>query len=426
MEPAPAPVKKAGLLPHNMPWRVIAFGFLMTLSSAMGQTHFLSLFTPQLRSEFELSHSGIGSLYSLATLCSAVLLAWLGRLIDKHDVRYYTAAVITGLAAACVFLTLAETAWTLFGAFFLLRLFGQGLSSHTAIAVTSRLANVHRGKSLSLVLTGFATGEAIAPLAIAALLTVLAWRHVWWIIAAIEIVVVMAIAMKLLSKLNHHPPLTNKERGDLPDFNLSWDRGQVLSDVRFWKIAPTLFLLPFLLTSLLFHQASLAEWKGFEFLTWATGFIALPIVAAAVNVFAGHLTDTRGCQFPLRLSPPFIIIGLMVPLLPSFPAQPYVYYGILGIGLGFWEASFSALWSEVYGRAHIGANLAMANALAVVTSAASPVLFGLMLDAHFSWPVILALAIAYVACSWGALLSTKLETKAPPKRRLKATAARIR
>lgn len=410
----------------EMPLRLIAFGFLLTLSSAFGQTHFISLFTPQLRAEFNLSHTEIGSFFSLATLCAAILLVWLGRLIDEVDVRYYAACVIIGLGTASALMGFVASPAMLILVFFLLRLCGQGLSSHTAITITARLATKHRGKSLSWVQLGFATGEMIAPLAVASLLVLYSWREVWIGVALVELLGVLLLAQILLAKLDHHPPKRNKDRGDLPDFHMSWSRSQVIRDKRFWRIVPTIYTPPFLMTSLLFHQANLAETKGFEFLDWATGFVAFPLATASFSLVGGVLVDRHGCPFVLRLGPPFVLLGLLMPMLPSFAQLPYLYYLTLGIGVGLWAPAFSSFWREVYGPAHLGANLALAKTVAVVISAISPVLFGLLLDASVGWNIILVLCMVYIATGYGSLLSTKIKTVAPPKQQIATSATIVR
>ena len=44
----------------------LCFGFLLTFSSSIGQTFFISLFAGEIRSEFNLSHGMFGTLYSAA------------------------------------------------------------------------------------------------------------------------------------------------------------------------------------------------------------------------------------------------------------------------------------------------------------------------------------------------------------------------
>ena len=88
--------------PRNSLAATIAFGFLMTMSSGFGQTFFVSLFNPQLREAFALSHGDIGGLYFLGTLLSAATVIWLGKLIDQTDLKIYTGLVTVGLAVACL------------------------------------------------------------------------------------------------------------------------------------------------------------------------------------------------------------------------------------------------------------------------------------------------------------------------------------
>lgn len=425
MDP-PEPAKAVSFIPRNLQWRLIAFGFLLTFSSIFGQSHFIALFKPVIQNDLDLNNTAIGTIFFLATFGSALTLNYLGRLIDNCDVRLYTACVVIGLGGSCILLAHAFNPWTFLLALFLMRLCGQGLSGHTAITVTARLATVHRGKSISLVMMGFATGEAIAPLLIGVLYALANWRQLWIGFGIVEMIAVLGIAQLLLTGLDNRPPLVNKERGDLPDFDLSWMRIEVLQDTRFWKVAPTLFTPPLIVTSLLFFQGSLAATKDFKFFEWAIGFTAFPICAAICSFIGGSIADSRGSQYSLRLCPPFFLIGLLVPMLPSFALMPFVYYGILGIGVGLWAPAFSSMWREVYGPGHLGANLAMANAMAISASAISPMIFGILLDLRLGWELILSLCLSYVGFAYGSLMSTNLNTAAPPKRRVTSTAARIR
>lgn len=81
--------------------RLLAFGFLMTFFSSMGQTYLIALSGGAVREAFDLTVGGFGSLYSAATLASALTLPWIGRLIDGADLGRFAVAVSFGLAAAC-------------------------------------------------------------------------------------------------------------------------------------------------------------------------------------------------------------------------------------------------------------------------------------------------------------------------------------
>lgn len=81
-------------------WRFVGFGFVLSLSSSFGQTFYIALSGADIRAEFGLTHGGFGSWFAVATIASAASLVWLGRVIDRIDLRLYTAMVCCGLVTA--------------------------------------------------------------------------------------------------------------------------------------------------------------------------------------------------------------------------------------------------------------------------------------------------------------------------------------
>ena len=392
-----------------MPWRVIAFGFLLNLSSAFGQTHFISLFNAQVRDAFSLGHGALGALYSAATLASAAILPWAGKRIDSSRLPRYAAAVILGLAGAVVLMALAAAPWQLFLAFLALRLFGQGLSSHTGMTATARLAPSHRrGKSLSLAGLGMSVGEAAAPPIVAALLIFLAWREVWLAAAAAQVCAVLLLAQWLLRKLPSSPPAPEESEGGLE----SWTRAQVLADRRFWLAAPALFAPPCVVTALLFNQFSLAEYKGVPFAEWTAGVAAYSAGSVLASLVSGWLTDKfTGARVVKWILLPLIMSALLAAH-ANFAGLSFAYYALMGMSAGMSVPAVGALWAEIYGTAHLGAVRSLAHSVVVLFSAVGPLIYGLLLDAEVSWPNILMLTAAYMAAASILLWLTPLRPRA--------------
>ncbi|MGI9306343.1 MAG: MFS transporter [Gammaproteobacteria bacterium] len=391
-------------------WRAVAFGFLLNLSSAFGQTHFISLFNAQLRAAFELSHGAVGVLYSAATLASAAVLPWAGKLIDDSDLRKYAAAVIFGLGAAALSLSFAEAAWQLVAAFFMLRLFGQGLSSHTGFTTTARLAVRARGKSLSIAGLGMSIGEAIAPPLVAFALLYLEWRGVWRGAALVQFVFVMLLAQMLLRGMPHLPPPADDSAAAK---NGSWTRAQVLRDARFWLAAPALFAPPLVITALFFHQYSLAEYKNTGFAAWTAGVAAYSAGSVCASLAAGVLVDKFGGAQIVRWILLPLIAAVLLPVWADFPGLSFAYYAFMGISAGIGVSSVNALWVEIYGKAHLGAVRALAHSFVVLFSAAGPAAYGALLDAGISWANILLLTAAWLAIAAAVLRAVPLEFRAP-------------
>ena len=60
----------------------LTLGVLLIFSSSIGQTFFISLFSGEIRNEFNLSHGIFGTFYSVATLTSAIFF-FLDRKINR-------------------------------------------------------------------------------------------------------------------------------------------------------------------------------------------------------------------------------------------------------------------------------------------------------------------------------------------------------
>jgi len=387
----------------------IAFGFLMTLSSGFGQTFFVSLFNPQLRESFALSHGDIGGLYFLGTLLSAATVIWLGKLIDQTNLRLYTGLVTIGLAVACLCMANVSTTATLVLAFFLLRLFGQGLSGHTGITTASRVGAEFRGRSVSLSGLGFSVAEIILPFTTILLISQIGWRQTWTVYALVEILLVATIAQLLLRKVaiaNVGSVTTTNDPG-------AWNRSQVIRDRRLWRIAPALFSPSIISTALFFHQESLGAVKGYALSQWATGIAAYSIAAVLTSLATGVLVDRyTGAKVVRFYLLPFTVAVLIAALLP-LPGLPYIYYGLIGATVGIGTPSVSALWLELYGATHIGAIRALTHACMVFGTALGPAMFGYLLDAGVSWNSLLIGSATWMIVVTSLLVSTKL-VKTPP------------
>lgn len=117
----------------------LTFGAMLMAMSNFGQTYFVSLYGQDFREAFGLTDGGLGGLYAIGTVMSAITLTWAGRLIDYTTTRRFTLAVTLLRCSACLLVSGAQAAWMLcIIGFYFLRLGGQGLMVHTALTATTR------------------------------------------------------------------------------------------------------------------------------------------------------------------------------------------------------------------------------------------------------------------------------------------------
>ena len=86
----------------------------------------------------------------------------------------------------------------------------------------------------------------------------------------------------------------------------------------------------------------------------------------------------------LKIYPLPMLLGLLPPAVTSGDWVAYILMISLGTSIGAVSPIVSALWAEVYGTKHLGAIRALITSLAVISTSASPILFGFLIDGGIS------------------------------------------
>lgn len=382
---------------HSNP-RFLAYGFLVAAFSSVGQTFFIGLFGAELRSEFELSHGSFGTLYSLATIASAVSVVWLGRLIDRFDLRGFTVAVCVGLILACFVMGYAQHALVLGVAIYMLRLAGQGLMSHIAITAMARYFEVGRGKAISIASMGHPASEAVLPIITVAVIAALGWRATWLTVGIVLGVVLVPLVLILLKGHGerHRRYVEARAAVDPSTRDGDWALSAVLHDSRFYMIVPGLLAQSFIITGFFFHQAQLVEAKGWSMSWFAGTFVAYALSTVVASILAGPVVDRLGA---LRVMPFFPLpVGVALLFLAGMdtPWAALMFMTVAAITTGSGHPITGALWAEAYGVTHLGSIRALHHALMVLGTALSPVAMGVLLDAGTSIETVALLCVAWV------------------------------
>ncbi len=387
MSPATITPSLRELTGRQIQW--IGAGYCMTLASMAGQTVFIAQFNAPLRATFALSHGQFGLLYTLATLMSSICLVWVGSLADRIAPRILAVACALLLAATCVLMSQVHNIVLLGVALFGLRLLGQGMMTHVAVTTMSRWFNRFRGRALAFTQLGFPSGEAILPFVVTIAISGLGWRYVW-IASALSLSLVIAPVLVFLLR---DPPdgRRAKARGAVnPDGALSehptgrhWTRGAVLRNRVFWLAIPGFMGPPAIGTLFIFHQAHLAQIKGWELTSFTALFPVLSVSTVVTSLVSGALIDRFGAfrLMPLVLLPE--AIGCVaLGATNSYWAMP-VFFASFGTTMGLMSPVIGALWAELYGTAHLGAIRALATSAFVLASAVGPGLAGTLIDLGF-------------------------------------------
>ena len=386
----------------------LGFGLAMMAFSSFGQTYYISLYGAELRREFELSHGEFGLLYSVATLASGIVMLWLGRVVDVARLKPLTVLVCLAMAVACLAMAAVPAAGWLYGVFFLLRLSGQGMMSHTALSSAARRFGPDRGKAVGVVALGAPIGAGVAPILAVAVVGLVGWRLSWAMAAAVLLAVVLPLLLWLLARAGDDRSEPPRAAGDT---ERQWSRADVLKDRRFYLIAPAVIANSYIVTGLFFHQAHLAEAKGWSLALLASGYPGYAAATVLAALAVGPLVDRFGANRLLRYYLAPLALTCLVLLAGNQPALAFAYLAVAGIATGTSQTVVNALWAEIYGVRHLGAIRALAFSLNIVASALSPFSLGWLIDRGVGFDAILAGSLVYT------ILASLLLRFAVPARR---------
>jgi len=378
--------------------KVIVFGFIFTFFSSFGQSFFLGLFNSSIRDALSITHGQFGSLYASATLLSSIVLVWIGKKIDDVNILKFASYVIIFLSVSCFIFSKISSVIFLFVGIFLMRLAGQGLTTHTATTTISRFFEKNRGRALSIGWLGLSLAEFILPVLIVFLLTFVEWRNIWISISIVVIIVLPIVAYILVReiKLDTREEAKNNE---IPKEIRQWKRTEVLKDYRFYIICMTMLAMPWIATGSFVYQSFITNSKGWGPYVIAQSFMAYSTFSVITLFISGFLID--------KFSSRKLLIYMNIPLFFSTivlfyfktPISSFVFLGLIGISNGLANVLGSSTWAEIYGVKHIGSIKALTTALMVFSTAFGTALFGILIDFGFSIEQIAVVSGAYILLS---------------------------
>lgn len=397
----------------------LSFGVLLTFSSCIGQTFFISLFAGEIRNELNFSHGMFGTLYSSATLISAIIFLWLGKLTDEFDLFLMGAFTLIALSVFSIIIANANTLLILFLSLFGLRLLGQSLLGHIVVVSMARWYEKKRGRALSIASLGHSIGEAILPMLIAFFLTFLTWREIWVGISICVAMIFFPISYYFSKYLKHQGIKSSKSisiKKQVVSGN-SWNRSQVLKDLRFYLLMPGILSSPFIITGVLFHQVHLVETKSWSLTMFASCYPLFALSTTIMTLVSGWLVDKLSAVHLLR----FYLLPLGIGLLllantDKFYAAP-VFMILMGASAGAANIILSTLWVELYGNKYLGSIRSMCFAMLVLSTSMASGLMGFLIDMGItleSQLTTLSIYIFVCSISFAILTPSLVKYRSPP------------
>ena len=379
--------------------KVIIFGFIFTFFSSFGQSFFLGLFNAPIRNELGITHGQFGNIYATATICSSVILIWIGKKIDDYRIFYYSFFVIILLFLSSLFFSFINSIYFLAVAIFLMRLSGQGLMSHASTTTISRFFERSRGKALSTIWLGLSTAEFILPVLITYFFLIYSWRTVWQGIAILIILLLPFVIINTIKsvKLDSREVEINSKNKKIKI--KSWRRRDVIKDYRFYIVSLNMLAMPWLATGIFVYQSFISDSKMWAVYTIPKAFMVYSITSIVTLFLSGFLVDKfTGRKLILFMNIP-LLLAMFVLFKFNHEFFAYIFLGLVGVSNGLANILGSSTWAEIYGVKYIGSIKALTTALMVFATAFGTAVFGILIDRGFSIEQISLVSAAYISVS---------------------------
>jgi len=379
--------------------KVIIFGFIFTFFSSFGQSFFLGLFNSSIRDALSITHGQFGSIYASATLLSSLVLVWIGKKIDDVNILKFASYVIIFLSASCFIFSKISSVIFLFIGIFLMRLAGQGLTTHAATTTISRYFDKNRGRALSTGWLGLSLAEFCMPVLIVFLLTFIEWRDIWISISILVIIILPITAYALVRNVKLDTREESNNTSETQRVIKQWKRIEVLKDYRFYVICMTMLAMPWIATGTFVYQSFISTSKGWGPYIIAQSFMAYSIFSVITLFISGFLIDKFSSRKLLIYMNMPLLLATVILFYFDSSISSFIFLGLIGISNGLANVLGSSTWAEIYGVKHIGSIKALTTALMVFSTAFGTALFGILIDYGLSIEQIAVVSGVYILSS---------------------------
>jgi MFS transporter, ACS family, glucarate transporter len=385
--------------------------------------------------DFGLNKTEIGLVFSAFAYPYLVLQIIGGWVSDRFGARrtlivcgalWAAATVLTGLAGGLVSMLIARVLLGL----------GEGATFPAATCAMSRwFPKGMRGFAQGFTHAGARLGNAVAPVIIAALMTVYGWRASFYACAAISFAWVGLWALTFTEYPSDHPRITQAELDAVP---APGPRPQVALGPLFRRMMPvtvvyfcygwTLWLFLSWIPQYFLHNYQLALMKSAisslgVYLAGAVGDTLGGVVTDAVYRRTGSLNRARSGMVAVCM---LLALLSLVPLL--FVHSLYVSLVCLSAAFFFAEMTIGPMWAIPMdiALAYSGTASGMMNTGSALAAIISPVVAGLLIDRFGNWE--LPFVGSMVLMGFGVVLAFRMkpESKFEAQARVESEPARAR
>lgn len=402
---------------------------LAIIATSPAQSFGISVFNQSLRTSLGISHSQLTGAYMLGTLLASLPLSWIGAIMDRFGLRRTMSVVVALFGGVCIATSQVSGLFTLFLAFLLLRMLGQGalglLSGNTLPFWFRRRLGTVEGFRLF----GMAGAIAAVPAINLALIGAFGWRTAWVILG----VAVWAMMLPVMMLFRNGPEevgqgidgddrsdaanLRPEQRGEMADSDASLDAsidasisltfGEARRTRAFWIILAMTAFWGMANTAVIFNIVPIFESRGMTAQHAAWLFTGYAASLAVMQLIGGVLADRFPLHRLLSIAAACMVVSMFGYASIDAPNMLLPLSIAMGCSQGLHTAVAGPLWPRYYGTDHLGRIRGVLATVMVSASSVGPFILGLSVDWLGGYePALLAFTILAIPLAGLALFAT--------------------
>ncbi len=380
------PLKEARISAHIGYWKpfygwyMAGVALLAAFASGPGQSYVFSIFLDPILQDTGLARTTVSALYALGTGVSAVAAFMVSRLVDRFGPRIMLTVIAALFGLACMGMSVVAGAVTVLLGFAAMRALGQGSLPVTGNLLVAQWFVRMRGRALAVVSLGFALSNALFPILAQYLIDVAGWRSAYRVLGVLVWLLIIPVAAVLVrnrpENMGMHPDGDTQEPAPVDIATVATHANPSTVPAwrtrAFWLLAIPLTAGPFVITALVFHQASIFVEHGLSRGVAAGVFTAFALASASASMLGGFAIDRFGPRLVLFASLTLLWCGTIVLLGVASPWWAIVYATVMGLAGGTQSVSGAAIWAHYYGREGLGAVQGPATMVGITAAALAP------------------------------------------------------
>ncbi len=393
----------------NYSWVILAAGSAVLFFGG-GSRYALGLMLKPMSDDLGWTRTTLSLAITCFMLVSAFALPFVGRLVDRYDLRWTMGMGVFFAAIGIGLMSVISAPWQLFAVYGLVFALGNaGVSNPTVGVMISRWFPGRRGIANSAAVGGNAVGQLVIIAALAGSLARFGWRAGYAALGVVNLLVVVPLVLFAIRPAPPTPavppvPAGGRAQSAKPDHDPTEWQQRLLNSGQLWLVGGVYAICGFQDFFVATHVVAFATDTGIDHVL-AGNLLALMGLMGLMGVLAsGLLSDAFGPACPTMVC--FLMrIAIFALVLYSHAAPAVAVFALLYGATFLMTAPLTVVFAgNIFGSARLGTVSGIISMVHQITGGlgalGGAVIFDLTSSYQPAFAVMLALAVLAAAMTW--------------------------